>query len=116
VIRRGDIWWAGLPDPAGSEPGFRHPVVILQSNEFNRSRINTVVAVVITSNLRLSDAPGNIHLPKQQGRLPRDSVINVSQIVTIDKTCLLKKVCSLPGNLLYDLEEGIRLVLALERK
>jgi mRNA interferase MazF len=113
VIQRGEIWWAELSEPSGSEPGFRHPVAVLQSNEFNRSKINTVVVAVISSNLQLSEAPGNVFLPKHRSHLAKDSVINVSQIATIDKTRLTKKICTLPEELIYEMEEGIRLVIAL---
>ena len=78
---RGAIWWAELPDPVASEPGYRRPVLIIQSNAFNRSRIHTVIAVVITANLRLADAPGNVRLAARESGLPKDSVANVSQII-----------------------------------
>ena len=74
-MERGEIWWAQLPDPTASEPGFRRPVVIIQSNAFNRSRIRTVIAVVLTSNLRLAEAPGNVLVPASESGLPKDSVV-----------------------------------------
>ncbi len=113
VIRRGDIWWASLPDPAGSEPGYRRPVLIVQSDNFNRSRISTVIAVVITSNLRLADAPGNIFLPGNLTGLPKDSVANVSQLVTADKLFLSEQIGALPSDIMKQVEQGIRLVLQL---
>ena len=82
-MERGEVWWAELPDPVASEPGFRRPVVIVSSNAFNRSRIRTVLAVVLTSNLRLSEAPGNVLLAAAESGLPKDSVANVSQVVTL---------------------------------
>ena len=88
MICRGDIRWAEPREPAGSEPGHRRPVVIVSSDRFNRSRIGTVIAVAITSNLRLADAPGNVQLAADELGLDRDSVVNVSQIVTIDKSAL----------------------------
>ena len=88
---RGAIWWAELPDPLASEPGYRRPVLIIQSNAFNQSRIHTVIAVVITANLRLADAPGNVRLVASETGLPKDSVANVSQIITVDKTFLVEK-------------------------
>jgi len=113
VVRRGEIWWAGLPDPAGSGPGYRRPVVIVQADAFNRSRIQTVIAAVITSNLNLAEAPGNFLLSRKESRLPKDSVISVSQVVTLDKTYLLAKVGSLRPEQLGRLEDGLRLVLGL---
>lgn len=113
VIHRGEVWWASLPIPEASEPGYRHPVLIVQSNEFNQSLISTVVAAVITSNLNLSQAPGNVMLPKRMSRLPKDSVINVSQLVTIDKSCLSSRMVKLSEEIMGEVEEGIRLVLAV---
>jgi mRNA interferase MazF len=112
-MERGDIWWAQLPDPVASEPGFRRPVVIVQSNSFNRSRIRTVIAVVITSNLRLAEAPGNVHLPASESGLPKDSVVNVSQVITVDRKFLTEKCGRLPSRLIRSIDEGLRLVLSL---
>ena len=91
VIHRGEIWWADLAEPRGSEPGFRRPILILQADAFNRSRIETTIGVVLTSNLGLVEAPGNVLVPKRHSGLPKDSVANVSQIVTIDRTVLDRK-------------------------
>jgi mRNA interferase MazF len=113
VIQRGEIWWAGLPEPVGSEPGYRRPVLIVQSNDFNHSRIATVIAVVITSNTKLAQAPGNVFLPQKLTRLPKDSVANVSQVVTVDKSFLTERVGTLPANILEQVEKGLRLVLQL---
>ena len=110
---RGEIWWANLPDPTGSEPGYRRPVLVIQDDTFNQSNINTLIIAVITSNLRLADASGNIFLSRQDSGLPRDSVINVSQILTIDKSLLTERVGSLSSNLQEDVDEGLRLVLFL---
>jgi mRNA interferase MazF len=88
VIKRGEIWWVTLPTPAGTEPGYRRPVLIIQSNNFNRNRISTVIAVVITSNTKLAQAPGNVLLPKKISGLPKESVVNISQVITIDKNFL----------------------------
>ena len=112
-MERGDIWWAQLPDPAASEPGFRRPVVIVQSNAFNRSRIRTAIAVVLTSNLRLAEAPGNVLLPASESGLPKDSVINVSQVITVDREFLTEKCGRVPLRLLRSIDEGLRLVLSL---
>ncbi len=113
VIRRGEIWWAALPPPTGSGPGFRHPVLVIQTNRFNDSGINTAVAVVMTSNLRLSVAPGNVRCGHFDTGLPRDSVANVSQVVTVDKTLFLTRVGSIPTHLLSQVEDGLRKVLGL---
>lgn len=112
-MKRGDIWWAELPEPTASEPGYRRPVVIIQSNEFNKSRINTVVVVAITSNLRLANAPGNIKLPINKTGLDRESVANVSQIITIDKQFLTEQVGQLGSATRQQLNEGVKLVLDL---
>lgn len=112
-MQRGDIWWASLPKPRGSGPGFRRPVLIVQSDSFNRSRISTVVAVVLTSNLRLAEAPGNILIKARQSGLPKDSVANVSQVITIDKSFLTKRVKRISGTLMKDIDVGLRLVLNL---
>lgn len=114
MIRRGEIWWASLSSPRRSEPVFRRPVVVVQSDTFNGSRIGTVVAAAITSNLRLADAPGNIRLTRKESGLPKDSVINVSQIIAIDKAYLADPVHVLPDKKRRELDEGLRLVLSLE--
>jgi len=112
-MRRGEIWWADLPEPAGSAPGFRRPVLIVQADEFNRSNIRTVIAAVITSNISLADAPGNVTLSKRSTGLNKESVANVSQIITLDKSFLTKRVGRLSGEKLKAVEEGLRLVFAL---
>jgi mRNA interferase MazF len=113
VIERGEIWWASLPEPTGSEPGWRRPLLIVQSDAFNRSRIHTAVAVVLTSNTRLGSAPGNVLLPAADTGLPRDSVANVSQIITIDKRFLTERVSRLTAAKLRRVEDALRLVLSL---
>ena len=113
VIERGQVWWADLGEPAGSEPGFRRPVLIVQSDAFNRSRLRTVLAVVLTSNVRLVDAPGNVLIPAKAAGLPKDSVANVSQVITLDRDFLAEPAGRLRGQLLKDVENGLRLVLAL---
>ena len=112
-MRRGEIWWASLPPAAGSGPGYRRPVVLIQTNEFNESRIKTVVGVVITSNLRLAGAPGNVRCGRKETGLPRDSVVNVSQVVTVDKGLFLQRVGTIPTHVLTQVEEGLRRVLGL---
>ena len=113
VIERGQIWWAELGEPTGSEPGFRRPVLVVQSDTFNRSRLRTVLAVVLTTNLRLVEAPGNVLIPAKAGGLPKDSVANVSQIVTVDRDFLTESVGRIRGQHLKDVEHGLRLVLGV---
>jgi mRNA interferase MazF len=113
VIERGEVWWADLGEPEGSEPGYRRPVIIVQSDAFNRSRLRTVVAVVLMSNLRLVEAPGNVLVPAKASGLPKDSVANVSQVVTLDRDFLLERAGRLRGQPMKDLDSGLRLVLGL---
>lgn len=113
MIQRGEIWWADLSEPIGSGPGYRHPVVVVQSDDFNRSRIATVIAVVVTSNIKLAYAPGNVFLPHAVTGLPKDSVANVSQVITVDKDFLTELVGSIPPKLLRQIDEGLRLALSL---
>lgn len=110
---RGEIWWANLPDPVGSEPGYRRPVLVIQDDTFTQSQISTVIVVIITSNIRLAEAPGNVLLPCGVSDLSRDSVVNVSQIFTIDKTFLAERIGSLPDYLQEEIDEGLRTVLYL---
>ena len=110
---RGEIWWATLPSPTASEPGYSRPLLIIQSDDFNRSRINTVIAVVITSNLRLAEAPGNVVLSKKDTNLPKKSVANVSQLITVDKSFLTERVGKISSTKLVEVEAGVRLVLSL---
>ena len=111
VISQGDIWWADLPDPTGSGPGFRRPVVIVQGDPLNRSRIATVVCVPLTSNLKWAKAPGNVLLPLRLTGLPKDSVANVSQIVTLDRALLTDRTGKLPRAQLSLILSGIDVVL-----
>ena len=113
VVQRGEIWWANLPEPVGSEPGFRRPVLVIQSDDFNRSRIATVIVLVITSNIKLAQAPGNVLLPGNATGLSKDSVANVSQVITIDKSFLTENIGIIPSHLLEQIEKGIRLVMGL---
>ena len=112
-MNRGEIWWADMPGPRASEPGFSRPVLIVQSDAFNRSRIQTVLAVVLTSNLLLADAPGNVKLSTRKTGLPKESVANVSQVVTLDKAFLRDRCGKLDGETMERIEEGLRLVLSL---
>ena len=110
---RGEVWWASLPEPMGSEPGYRRPVLIVQDDVFNQSRIKTIIVVIITSNLQLAEAPGNVLLPCAATGLPKDSVANVSQVFTIDKSFLIARVGMLPEQLQVEVDEGLRAVLYL---
>lgn len=112
-VHRGEIWWADLPEPRRSEPGFRRPVLVVQADPFNRSRIQTVIVAVITSNLALAGAPGNVLLTAQSSGLARDSVLNVSQLLTLDKRFLTELVTTLPERLQRSVDAGLRLVLEL---
>jgi mRNA interferase MazF len=107
VISQGDIWWAALPEPVGSGPGFDRPVVILQGDTFNRSKIATVVVVPLTSNTRLAAMPGNILLASSNTGLPKDSVANVTQIITIDRSLLTDRIGSISRRHLELLWKGI---------
>ena len=111
MIAQGEVWWADLPDPSGSEPGFRRPVVVIQGDAFNRSTLRTVVCVALTSNLAWVNAPGNVPLSSQMTGLPRDSVANVSQIVTLDRLSLTERTGILPQNSLDVILAGIDMVL-----
>lgn len=112
-MQRGEIWWAALPEPAGSGPGYRRPVLIVQADDFNRSRISTVVVAVVTSNVSLAEAPGNVLVRARRTGLPKDSVVNVSQLLTVDKRLLTEKVRALDSASLAEVNDGLRLVLAL---
>ncbi len=112
-MQRGDIWWANLPEPVGAAPGYRRPVLLIQADAFTSSRLATVVVVIITSNLRLAAAPGNVFLSANESGLAKDSVVNVSQIVTLDKQTLDEHIGHVSGRTLEVIEHGIRLVLDL---
>jgi len=111
VIAQGEVWWADLGEPAGSEPGFRRPVVVVQGDAFNRSSLRTVVCVSLTSNVRWADAPGNVLLPARATGLQRDSVANVSQLVTVDRDALTERVGALSASSLELVLAGIDVVL-----
>ena len=113
MIRRGEIWWASLPDAAGSGPGFRRPVLVVQANDFNDSAIRTVICAAITANLRLAKAPGNVQLGRRASGLNKESVVNVSQLVTLDKRFLTERVAGLAPASLRSVDAGLRLALDL---
>lgn len=111
VINQGDIYWIDLGAPTGSGPGYRHPHVVIQNNLFNQSRIQTVVVCALTSNLKRAKAPGNVFLKKGEANLPKRSVVNISQIVTIDKSLLVEKIGSLSNTRMTQILEGVQLLL-----
>jgi len=110
-MAQGEVWWADLPEPSGSEPGFRRPVVVVQGDAFNRSRIDTAVCVPLTSTLRWAEAPGNVLLEKQSTGLPKDSVANVSQIITLDRSWLTDRTGKLSRAKLDLVLRGIDVVI-----
>jgi mRNA interferase MazF len=111
VINQGDIYWIALDEPEGSEPGYKHPHVIVQNNLFNRSQIRTVLVCPLTSNLKRSSAPGNVLLDKKESNLSKQSVVNVSQVFTVDKTQLEEYVGTLSTKRVTEILNGIKLVL-----
>jgi mRNA interferase MazF len=114
VIQRGQIWWADLGEPRGSEPAYRHPVLVLQRDEVNASRINTVVVCLLTSNTILSRAPGNTLLRRRRTGLPRDSVVNASQVATLNKSDLEELVSAVPPDVMDHVDQGLRWFLGLD--
>jgi mRNA interferase MazF len=112
-VQRGEIWWADLPEPRGSEPGFQRPVFIVQANAFNESQIRTVIIAAITTNLALARAPGNVPLPRRVSGLREESVINVSQLVALDRSFLSDHVGKIPPRIQASVDAGLRMVLAL---
>ena len=111
VINQGDIFWVEFGEPSGSEPGYRHPHVVIQNNVFNHSRIQTVVVCALTSNLKRAKAPGNVLLERGEATLPKQSVVNISQLFTVNKSDLVEKVGSLSRNRVYQILEGIQLLI-----
>ena len=113
-VKQGEVYWINLPKPKKSEPGFRRPCVVVQNNTFNRSKIKTTVVCILTTNLRLAQAPGNVALNEREANLPRNSVVNVSQILTIDKSDLLpeEKIGQLSASKISLTIEGLKLVIS----
>jgi mRNA interferase MazF len=111
VVTQGDICWADLPPPTGSGPGYRRPVVVIQGDRFNRSKLNTAVCVLLTSELRRAESPGNLLLKKDLTGLPRDSVANVTQVMTVDQSLLLERTGTLPHQLVDLIIAGVLQVL-----
>ena len=110
VIKQGEIYWINLSEPKGSEPGYRHPHIVIQNNLFNTSRINTVVVCTLTSNLNRTNAPGNVPLNKGEANLPRKSIVNISQIFTVNKTDLVEKIGQVSQNRMMEVFDGLKLL------
>ena len=110
VINQGDVFWIEFNEPSGSEPGYRHPHVVIQNNLFNRSRVNTVLVCTLTSNLKRSDAPGNVTLNKGEANLAKKSVVNISQIFTVNKSDLSEKIGTLSMDRISQIIHGVRLI------
>lgn len=113
VITRGDIYWVNLGPPSGSRPAKRRPVLVIQSDPYNASRLATVLAAVITSNTALATMPGNVFLPATATGLPRDSVVNVTALVTLNKAEFTDRVGHVPPSLMHEVDRGLRRVLGL---
>ena len=113
MVKRGQLWWTELPSPIGSAPSYTRPVLIVQADSFNQSRIQTVIVVAVTSNLKLAKAPGNVRLSTDVSGLPKDSVANVSQIITLDKDSLTEAIGMLDKLTMNQIDEGIKLVLSV---
>jgi mRNA interferase MazF len=112
-MQRGEIWWADLPEPRRSEPGYRRPVLIVQADSFNLSRIQTVIVAAITSHVELAAAPGNVLVPAHSAGLTRDSVVNVSQLLTLDRSFLTEHAGTLPPRVQHSVDRGLRTILQL---
>lgn len=110
VIKQGEIYWINLSEPKGSEPGYRHPHIVIQNNLFNTSRINTVVVCSLTSNLNRANAPGNVLLNKGEANLSRKSIVNISQIFTVNKTDLVEKIGQVSQNRMMEVLDGLKLL------
>ncbi len=110
VAKQGEIYWVDLGEPSGSEPGYRHPHIVIQNNIFNSSNINTVVVCSLTSNLKRAKAPGNVPLNKGEANLPKKSVVNISQIYTVNKSDLVEKIGQVSEKKIYKIFEGLMLL------
>ena len=116
MIARGELWWADLGLPRGSEPALRRPVLIVSAAEYNRSRLRTVTVVVLTTTRQLAALPGNVAVPADLGGLPEDSVVNVTQVATIDRNTLEERIGALPDWLLAQVDAGLQRALGLARR
>jgi mRNA interferase MazF len=111
VIQQGDVFWIDLGEPSGSGPGFLHPYVVVQNDVYNRSRIGTVVVCSLTSNLKRAEGPGNVLLEAGEGNLPKRSVVNITQIYTVDKDDLIEKIGTISADRVQQILDGIYLLL-----
>ncbi len=111
VAKQGGIYWVDLGEPIGSEPGYRHPHIVIQNDIFNSSNINTVVVCSLTSNLRRAKAPGNVPLNKGEANLPKKSVVNISQIYTVNKSDLVEKIGQVSERKMHEILEGLKLLI-----
>jgi mRNA interferase MazF len=111
TIRQGDVYWIDLEEPQGSGPGYRHPHVVVQNNIFNTSKIGTVVVCALTSNLKRGESPGNVLLKKGEANLKKDSVVNITQLVTVDKTDLIEQIGTLSPTRVRQIVDGIKLLI-----
>lgn len=111
VIEQGEIYWVDLGQPSGSEPGYRHPHIVIQNNVFNASKISTVVICALTSNVKRAQAPGNVLLNKGEANLPKKSAVNISQIYTVNKGDLVEKIGKVSEKRLNEILAGIRLLI-----
>jgi mRNA interferase MazF len=114
-MTRGELWWADFGLPFGSEPGFKRPVLIIQSDFFNNSRINTVIVIPLTTNLLLAEAPGNILITGDESKLKKDSVIVISQIEAIDRRRLIEKITAVSGETIKKIEDGVMFILGIKK-
>ena len=114
-MTRGELWWADFGIPFGSEPGYKRPVLIIQNDFFNRSKINTTIVIPLTTNLILADAPGNILITKNQSKLKKDSIITISQIEVIDRQRLIEKITKIDRTIIEKIENNIMFVLGINR-
>jgi len=114
-MTRGELWWADFGLPFGSEPGYKRPVFIVQSDYFNNSKINTVIVIPLTTNLLLAEAPGNILITGDESKLKKDSVMVISQIEAIDRIRLIEKIAAVDGEIIKKVEDGIMLILGIKK-
>ena len=112
-MERGEVWWANLQPPRGSEPGYSRPVVIIQANRYNVSNLHTVIVAVITGNIKLSSSPGNVFLAEGVAGLKKDSIVNVTQLLTLDRIFLTEFMGNIPPRLLAAVDAGLRLAMSL---
>jgi len=116
VVRRGQIWWADLGESRGSSPGYERPVIVVQSNSFNNTKIESIIVAIVTTNLRLADMPGNIRLTKEVSGLDKESVVNITQLFTVDRKDCIQLIGILPNKKIEQINQGLSLVLSLQLK